>query len=42
MIGSMDMLIAAHALALGVILVTNNTRELQRVEGLRIEDWFSE
>ncbi len=40
-IGSMDMLIAAHALSLDVILVTNNLREFQRVNGLTLEDWLS-
>jgi tRNA(fMet)-specific endonuclease VapC len=39
-IGSMDMLIAAHALTLGVVLVTNNTQEFQRVPDLKIEDWL--
>ena len=38
-IGSLDMLIAAHALALDVPLVTNNTHEFARVKGLRLEDW---
>ncbi len=38
-IGSMDTLIAAHAKALDLILVTNNTREFARVEGLMLEDW---
>jgi len=38
-IGPMDMLIAAHAKAEGAILVTNNTREFARVEGLVLEDW---
>jgi tRNA(fMet)-specific endonuclease VapC len=38
-IGSMDLLIAAHALSLGVKLVTNNTREFRRVPGLRVENW---
>ena len=38
-IGHMDMLIAAHAKAEGLIIVTNNTREFERVEGLRLEDW---
>jgi tRNA(fMet)-specific endonuclease VapC len=38
-IGPMDMLIAAHAKAEGAILVTNNTRECSRVEGLALEDW---
>ncbi|MBC7838732.1 MAG: type II toxin-antitoxin system VapC family toxin [Nitrospiraceae bacterium] len=36
-IGSMDLLIAAHALSLAVRLVTNNTREFRRVPGLRLE-----
>lgn len=39
LIGSMDMMIGAHALALGVILVTNNTREFARVPGLKLENW---
>lgn len=38
-IGSMDMLIAAHAVSLGIPLVTNNTREFQRVPSLKIIDW---
>lgn len=38
-IGSLDTLIAAHALALDVVLVTNNLREFQRVPGLRLENW---
>ena len=38
-IGSMDLLIAAHALSLGSILVTNNTREFSKVSDLRIESW---
>jgi tRNA(fMet)-specific endonuclease VapC len=40
-IGSMDMLIAAHAIGLGAILVTNNVQEFQRVNGLALEDWIS-
>ena len=40
-IGSMDMLIAAHALSLNTILVTNNTKEFGRVSGLLLEDWIS-
>lgn len=39
-IGSMDVLIAAHALATDTILVTHNVREFARVEGLRLEDWI--
>lgn len=38
-IGSMDMLIAAHALSLEVKLVTNNVREFKRIPGLRVENW---
>ncbi len=38
-IGSMDMLIAAHAVSLGIPLVTNNTREFLRVPSLKIVDW---
>ena len=38
-IGSMDMLIAAHALALDATLVTNNAREFHRVPGLVLENW---
>lgn len=38
-IGDRDMMIAGHARSLGCTLVTNNTREFMRVEGLIIEDW---
>lgn len=38
-IGTMDMLIAAHAKAEKVVLVTNNTREFERVPGLKFENW---
>ena len=38
-IGPYDNMIAAHARSLGLILVTNNTREFERVEGLRLTDW---
>jgi len=38
-IGALDMLIAAHALAEDLILVTNNEREFKRVPGLKIENW---
>jgi tRNA(fMet)-specific endonuclease VapC len=38
-IGSMDMLIAAHAIASEATLVTNNVREFERVEGLKVENW---
>lgn len=41
-IGPMDLLIAGHARSEGLILVTNNTREFCRVEGLVVEDWTKE
>ena len=39
-IGGNDLLIAAHALALGLTLVTHNTREFSRIVGLQVEDWL--
>ena len=39
LIGPNDLLIAAIALSRDVTLVTHNTREFSRVEGLRLEDW---
>jgi tRNA(fMet)-specific endonuclease VapC len=41
-IGPHDFLIAAHALSLDRILVTNNEREFKRVEGLKVENWAAE
>ncbi|APW90968.1 type II toxin-antitoxin system VapC family toxin [Klebsiella sp. JB_Kp046] len=38
-IGPNDTAIAGHAIAAGAILVTNNTREFERVPGLMLEDW---
>ena len=38
-IGTMDMLIAAHAKTAGMTLVTNNTREFERVPDLALENW---
>jgi len=38
-IGVHDMLISAHALSLGATVVTNNTKEFERVDGLSIENW---
>lgn len=38
-IGPYDFMIAAHARSLGLTLITNNTREFSRVEGLRVENW---
>jgi len=40
-IGSMDMLIGAHALSLGAVLVTNNIDEFQRIPKLKVEDWIA-
>ena len=41
-IGPNDLLIAAHALAADVTLVTANTREFERVPSLRVENWLLE
>ena len=38
-IGPLDMMIAAHALDLDVPLVTNNTKEFERVKGMKVENW---
>jgi len=38
-IGPLDLMIAAHSVAQDLTLVTNNLREMRRVEGLRCEDW---
>jgi tRNA(fMet)-specific endonuclease VapC len=38
-IGPYDMMIAGQARSLGLILVTNNTKEFKRVPGLIMEDW---
>ncbi len=40
-IGPNDLLIAAHARSLDAVLITNNTKEFQRVENLVIENWVS-
>jgi tRNA(fMet)-specific endonuclease VapC len=39
LIGNNDLWIAAHVRALDKVLVTNNLREFERVEGLRLENW---
>ena len=41
-IGPLDTQIAAHALSLGVTLVSNNTREFERVPDLQLVNWVSE
>lgn len=41
-IGSYDVMIAGHARSRGLIVVTGNLREFDRVDGLRSEDWLSE
>ncbi len=38
-IGPYDMMIAGHARSQGLILVTNNIKEFERVQGLRLENW---
>ena len=38
-IGPLDTMIAGHALSVGYTLVTNNTREFTRVNGLHVENW---
>lgn len=42
MIGPNDLLIAAHALAVDLVLVTANLREFARVPKLRLENWLNE
>ena len=39
LIGSNDLLIAAHAKSLGYTLITNNTKEFERVDGLILNNW---
>ena len=40
LIGGNDLLIAAHAKSIGMTLITNNTKEFERVEGLNIDNWI--
>jgi len=40
-IGNHDLFIAAHARSRGLTLVAHNTREFERVPGLRVEDWLT-
>lgn len=39
-IGAYDLQIAAHALSIDAILVTNNLREFGKIKGLKVEDWL--
>ena len=41
-IGAYDLLIAGHARSLGLVVVTGNLAEFERVEGLRCEDWLGD
>ncbi|WP_068088995.1 type II toxin-antitoxin system tRNA(fMet)-specific endonuclease VapC [Polycladidibacter stylochi] len=41
-IGPFDVMIAGHARASGLIVVTNNTKEFVRVPGLRLENWVQD
>ena len=38
-IGSMDLIIAAHACSIGAVVVTNNEKHFRRVVGLTVENW---
>lgn len=40
LIGSNDLLIAAHARSLGAVIVTNNVKDFGRVKGLKVENWL--
>jgi len=40
-IGSLDMLIAAHALSIDCILVTNNEKEFNRIPNLKVQNWVN-
>ena len=41
-IGALDLMIAAHALSLHLTVVTNNTREFNRIPNLLVVDWFND
>ena len=41
-IGAYDLMIAAHALSLGLVLITNNEREFQRIPDLIFENWVNQ
>ena len=38
-LGAADLMIAAHARAMGAIVVTNNAKDFERVKGLEVENW---
>jgi tRNA(fMet)-specific endonuclease VapC len=40
-IGAIDTMIAAHALSLQALLITNNTREFAKVPGLQLDNWVA-
>jgi len=40
-VGSLDTMIGAHALSLNAIIVTNNTKEFNRIQGLKVVDWLN-
>jgi tRNA(fMet)-specific endonuclease VapC len=40
-VGAMDLLIASHAAFLNAVLVTNNTKEFDRVPNLKVENWLA-
>lgn len=40
-IGEQDLLLACQALSLDITMVTNNTREFERIEGLKLENWVA-
>lgn len=42
LIGSLDLMIGAHALSLGSVVVTNNVREFSRIPNLTIENWVTD
>ena len=42
LIGSMDAMIAGHAMATGAVLVNNNARHFSRVAGIAVENWYQE
>ena len=41
-IGSMEAMIAGHAMAIGAVLVTNNGRHFSRVAGLAVKNWLQD